>query len=92
MTTTNDKWTEQEAGIDCHLCQPHLSAHPGLIFIAHLSASSLYLALDQRFRGHSSLILSDHEARLEVLPERAYAAYMEDLRLSAGAKTRLCKK
>jgi diadenosine tetraphosphate (Ap4A) HIT family hydrolase len=83
--TAGDKWTQQEAGIDCYLCPPRLSTHSGILFIAHLTASSLYLDKDQRFRGQSSLILTEYATRLDALPERAYSAYMEDLRLSTGA-------
>jgi diadenosine tetraphosphate (Ap4A) HIT family hydrolase len=85
MTATNDKWAAQEAGLDCYLCAPRLSGQIGIMFIATLSASSLYLARDQRFRGQSILILTDHVTQLDALPEKAYTAYMEDLRLSAAA-------
>jgi diadenosine tetraphosphate (Ap4A) HIT family hydrolase len=73
------------AGIDCYLCPPRLSAHSGLTLVAHLSASSLYLDKDQRFRGQSSLILTDHATRLDALSAAAYIAFMEDLRLSTAA-------
>jgi diadenosine tetraphosphate (Ap4A) HIT family hydrolase len=53
--------------------------------VAPLSASSLYLNNDQKFRGQSSLILTGHATRLEALSEATYIAYMEDLRLSTAA-------
>jgi diadenosine tetraphosphate (Ap4A) HIT family hydrolase len=83
--TAGDKWTEQEAGIDCYLCPPRLSAHTRLMLVAQMSASSLYLNNDQKFRGQSSLILTGHATRLEALSEATYIAYMEDLRLSTAA-------
>jgi hypothetical protein len=76
--TADDKWTAQEAGIDCYLCPARLSAHTGLMLVAHLSASSLYLDKDQRLRGQSSLILSGHATRLDALWEPTYIAFMED--------------
>jgi diadenosine tetraphosphate (Ap4A) HIT family hydrolase len=85
VTATDDKWTEQGAGRDCYLCPPRLSTHKGILLIAHLSTSSLYLSIDQRFRAQSSLILTNHATRLDALPEKAYTAYMEDLRRSVGA-------
>jgi ATP adenylyltransferase len=85
VTATDDKWTEQEAALDCYLCPPRLSAHDGVMSIADLSVSSLYLEKDQRFRGQCSLILIEHVTRLDALSEKAYTAYMEDLRLSARA-------
>jgi|ERR1700677_3448850 diadenosine tetraphosphate (Ap4A) HIT family hydrolase len=83
--TAGDKWTQQEAGIDCYLCPPRISAHTGLTPIAHLSVSSLYLEKDQRFFGLSCLILTDHVTRLDALPEKAYGAYAQDLRQSVAA-------
>ena len=53
MTATDEKWSEQEAGIGCYLCPPRLVHHKSLTFVAHLSTSSLYLEGDQRFRGLS---------------------------------------
>jgi diadenosine tetraphosphate (Ap4A) HIT family hydrolase len=85
VTATDDKWSEQEAGIDCYLCPAGLSAHTGLKLVAHLSVSSLYVTKDQRFLGLSSLILTDHKTRLDALSEAAYIAFMEDLRRSTAA-------
>lgn len=85
MTAAKDKWTEQEAGLDCYLCPPRLSAHPGIILVACLSASSLFLQRDQRFRGHCCLILAEHVTRLDALPEKTYFAFMQDLRRSVSA-------
>ena len=85
MTDTEDKWREQEAGLDCYLCPARLSAHTGMMLIAALSTSRSYLAVDQRFRGQCSLILTNHVTQLEELPEEAYTAYMRDLRNSLGA-------
>jgi diadenosine tetraphosphate (Ap4A) HIT family hydrolase len=85
VTVTDANWTEQEAGIHCYLCTPRLSAHGGLLLIARLSASSLYLEKDQRFRGQSSLILTDHVTRLDAIPEKIYTAYLQDLRRGVGA-------
>jgi ATP adenylyltransferase len=85
VTPTNDKWAEQEVGLDCYLCPPRLAAHVSLKLIAHLSTSSLYLERDQRFRGLCSLVLTDHITRLDALPEKAYTAFMRDLRQSATA-------
>ena len=82
---TADQWKEQESGNGCYLCQPRLSAHTGLLLIAHLSASALYLESNQRFRGLSSLILNEHVTRLDAIPEDEYTAYMQDLRRSVVA-------
>ncbi len=71
---TADKWTEQRAGIDCYLCPPRLLSHASLTFVADLSASSVYLEKDQRFRGLSWLILNEHATSLDELPESTYAA------------------
>src|SRR5580693_1935301 len=80
-----DEWAEQEAGVNCFLCLPRLAFHSSLRLIASLSTSSLYLGLDQRFRGQSTLILTDHATRLEALSETAYSAYLSDLRRSIAA-------
>lgn len=85
MTVAVDKWLEQEAGRDCYLCPPRIDAHPDIMLIANLSASSLYLAKDQRFLGQSSLILTEHLTKLDALPEKTYLAYGRDLRRSVRA-------
>jgi len=85
VTAADDKWAEQQAGLDCHLCPPRLSTHSGLSLIAQLLVSKLYLGVDQRFRGQCSLILTDHETRLDALPVKAYTAYLGDLRRSVAA-------
>jgi hypothetical protein len=75
----DDNWTNQEAGIDCYLCPPRVSAPTALVLVERLSVSSLYLEKDQRFLGLSSLILTDHATRLNALSQAAYIAYVEDL-------------
>jgi diadenosine tetraphosphate (Ap4A) HIT family hydrolase len=85
MTIAEDQWSRQEFGIDCYLCPPRLSKHPGILQIAQLSEATLYLERDQRFRGLCALILNDHVTELDALTANAYPAYLQDLRLSVQA-------
>jgi hypothetical protein len=86
--TPGDPWSLQQLGVGCYLCQPRVSEHLGVLLIAKLAVSSLYLAKDQRFRGLSTLILNDHATGLDVLVQDVYAAYMQDLRASASMSKR----
>jgi diadenosine tetraphosphate (Ap4A) HIT family hydrolase len=85
MTVTEDPWRLQELGIGCYLCPPRLSESLGALRIAQLSVSSLYLVNDQRFHGHSTLILNAHVTQLDALTEEVYAAFLRDLRVSVRA-------
>jgi diadenosine tetraphosphate (Ap4A) HIT family hydrolase len=69
----------------CYLCPASLAKKADITPIAQLSVSALYLTQDQRFRGHSVLILADHVTALDDLAEDAYTAYMRDLRISLSA-------
>jgi diadenosine tetraphosphate (Ap4A) HIT family hydrolase len=80
-----DRWTMQWAGSDCYLCPTGLAKNADITPIATLTVSTLYLTVDQRFRGNSVLVLADHVTGLDALAEYAYTAYMGDLRLSVVA-------
>jgi diadenosine tetraphosphate (Ap4A) HIT family hydrolase len=80
-----DRWAMQWAGSGCYLCPSDLAKNADITPIATLAVSTLYLTLDQRFRGNSVLILAEHVTGLDALTQDAYTAYLHDLRLSAIA-------
>lgn len=85
MADSSTAWHQQQAGTGCYLCPPKVTATTDILLIAPLSVSTLYLTQDQRFRGHSVLILNDHATALDALSPSTFTAFMEDLRRSAAA-------
>lgn len=79
-------WYQRLAGDACPYCPPRLRLHHRLLPVAPLTASTLYLNRDQRFRGYCQLIYDGaHVTALEALPPAGYAAFMGDLRRALAA-------
>ena len=85
-----DDWNARVAGIGCPLCAPRPESNDHWDFIATLSASSLYLAKNQTYRGQCQLVFDlRHASRLDQLSSDEYAAFSADLYLSQNAVARI---
>ena len=84
-----DDWTARVAGRECFLCAPRPESNDHWDFIATLSASSLYLAKNQTYRGQCQLVFDRrHAARLDQLTEDEFGAFAGDLFVAQHAVTR----
>jgi diadenosine tetraphosphate (Ap4A) HIT family hydrolase len=85
-----DDWNARVAGIGCVLCAPRAESNDHVDFIAALSASSLYLAKNQTYRGQCQLVFDlRHASRLDQLTSDEYAAFSADLYLAQNAVARV---
>jgi diadenosine tetraphosphate (Ap4A) HIT family hydrolase len=83
-------WDGLVNGERCALCAPRPESNDHWDFIAALSASSLYLARNQTYRGQCQLVFDlRHAARLDQLSADEYAAFSADLFLSQNAVARV---
>ena len=79
-------WHGLVNGEGCVLCAPRPESNDHWDFIETLSASSLYLAKNQTYRGQCQLVFDRrHAARLDQLTEDEYAAFVGDLYLAQHA-------
>ena len=75
-----DDWATRVSGVACPLCAPRPAANENWDFVAALSASSLYLAKNQTYRGQCQLIFDRrHAARFDQLTAAEYEAFAGDL-------------
>ena len=85
-----DDWVAKVAGDGCPLCAPRPESNDHWDFIATLSASSLYLAKNQTYRGQCQLTFDlRHAARLDQLSSEEYALFTADLYLAQNAVARV---
>jgi len=83
-------WHDLVKGERCVLCAPRPESNDHWDLIAPLSASSLYLAKNQTYRGQCQLTFdSRHVARLDQLSADEYAAFSADLFLAQNAVARV---
>ena len=82
-------WQIRVEGAGCPLCAPRAESNDHWDFIETLSASSLYLAKNQTYRGQCQLVFDRrHAARLDQLTEDEYAAFVGDLFVAQHAVAR----
>jgi diadenosine tetraphosphate (Ap4A) HIT family hydrolase len=87
-----DEWHARVAGEACPLCAPRPASNGHWDLIATLSASSLYLAKNQTYRGQCQLVFDvRHAARLDQLTEEEYGAFAGDLFLAQHAVTKVVR-
>jgi len=85
-----DDWTARITGANCPLCAPRPESNDHWDLIAPLSASTLYLAKNQTYRGQCQLTFDlRHAARLDQLSADEYAAFSADLFLAQNAVARV---
>ena len=76
----SDDWGARVSGEGCPLCAPRPASNDHWDLVAVLSASSLYLAKNQTYRGQCQLVFDRrHAARLDQLTTEEYAAFSQDL-------------
>ena len=79
-------WNSLAVGNGCVLCAPRAASNDHWDLVTALSASSLYLAKNQTYRGHCQLVFDRrHVARLDQLTDEEYAAFSRDLFLAQHA-------
>jgi diadenosine tetraphosphate (Ap4A) HIT family hydrolase len=84
-----DDWGTRVAGTACPLCAPRPTSNAHWDLVTALSASSLYLARNQTYRGQCQLIFDRrHAARLDQLNPNEYAAFSHDLFVAQNAVAR----
>jgi hypothetical protein len=85
-----DDWVAKVAGDGCPLCAPRPESNDHWDYIATLSASTLYLAKNQTYRGQCQLTFDlRHAARLDQLSSEEYALFSADLYLAQHAVARV---
>ena len=83
-------WRGLVNGERCVLCAPRPESNDHWDFIETLSASSLYLAKNQTYRGQCQLTFDlRHAARLDQLSSEEYALFTADLYLAQNAVARV---
>jgi diadenosine tetraphosphate (Ap4A) HIT family hydrolase len=88
---TND-WQSLVAGANCPLDAPRPASNEQWDFVAALSASSLYLAKNQTYRGHCQLIFDPrHAARPDQLSAQEWGLFCADLFLAQNAIVRVVR-
>ena len=76
----NAQWEAFARGEGCPLDSPRAASNDHWDFVAALSVSSLYLARNQTYRGHSQLIFdSRHAARPDQLSAAEWRSFCADL-------------
>jgi len=85
-------WESLVAGANCPLDAPRPASNEQWDFVAALSASSLYLAKNQTYRGHCQLIFDPrHAARPNQLSPREWRLFCTDLFLAQNAIVRVVR-
>ena len=83
-----DDWETRVSGAACPLCAPRPASNDHWDLVETLSASSLYLARNQTYRGQCQLIFDRrHAARLDQLTPDEYEAFAAT---SLPPRTRSC--
>ena len=78
--SARDDWDARVSGTACPLCAPRPDSNDHWDLVAVLSASSLYLAKNQTYRGQCQLIFDRrHASRLDQLRADEYDAFSRDL-------------
>jgi diadenosine tetraphosphate (Ap4A) HIT family hydrolase len=78
--SARDDWDARVSGTACPLCAPRPDSNDHWDLLAVLSASSLYLAKNQTYRGQCQLTFDRrHAARLDQLTADEYDAFSRDL-------------
>jgi len=78
--SARDDWDVRVSGTACPLCAPRPDSNDHWDLVAVLSASSLYLAKNQTYRGQCQLTFDRrHAARLDQLSTDEYDAFSRDL-------------
>ena len=73
-------WEARKRGDDCPLCAPRPDETDGMLLIATLSATSLYLNKTQTYRGASILVYDGpHRTRIDELDEAEWLRVAGDL-------------
>jgi diadenosine tetraphosphate (Ap4A) HIT family hydrolase len=76
----NAHWNDFALGIGCPMDAPRPRSTDDWDFVAELTASSLYLATNQTYRGHCQLIFDRrHVARVDQLSPEEWQAMAADL-------------
>ena len=87
-----DDWATRLSGVACPLCAPRPASNEHWDLVATLSASSLYLAKNQTYRGQCQLIFDRrHAARLDQLTPGEYDAFSHDLFAAQNAVMRAAR-
>ena len=87
-----DDWATRLSGVACPLCAPRPASNEHWDLVATLSASSLYLAKNQTYRGQCQLIFDRrHAARLDQLTPGEYDAFSRDLFAAQNAVVRAAR-
>jgi diadenosine tetraphosphate (Ap4A) HIT family hydrolase len=74
------QWEQLVRGTECPFDVPRPSANEHWDLVAHLEASSLYLAANQAYRGQCLLVLDiRHATRPEELSKPEWSAFCTDL-------------
>jgi diadenosine tetraphosphate (Ap4A) HIT family hydrolase len=74
------QWDDWVKGLNCPFCPPRDATNEHWDFIAKLPVSSLYLASNQTYLGHSLLVLDiRHATRPDQLSSEEWAAFCADL-------------
>lgn len=77
------EWQLLVDGIGCQLDAPRSVSNDSWDLVAALSVSSLYLATNQTYRGHCTLVFDlRHAARPDQLPPDEWSAFCADLYLA----------
>jgi diadenosine tetraphosphate (Ap4A) HIT family hydrolase len=80
MMVADTQWEQLVRGVNCPFEAPRTESNDEWDFVARLTASSLYLAKNQTYRGQCLLILDlRHATRLEELSRPEWLAFASDL-------------
>ncbi len=75
--------------LGCPLCAPRPASNDHWDFVARLSVSSLYLSVNQTYRGHCQLVFDPrHAATADQLSREEWRALSDDLFKAQAAITR----
>ncbi len=86
---SDDTWDAFAHGRGCPLDVPRSPSNEHWDFVAQLSVSSLYLSVNQTYRGHCQLVFDPrHVTRLDELTRDEWRAMSEDLQAAQAAIVR----
>lgn len=83
------EWSEALQEKNCHFCTNSDPGRGDGILIRELSHSRLILGRNQHIRGYSILLLDSHYIELHQLPKDVAAGFLEDLRASIAALSKV---
>ncbi len=82
----HSQWDRLVRGTDCPFDAPRQSSNEHWDLVARLAVSSLYLAMNQTYRGQCLLILDiRHATRPEELSKEEWGTFCADLYAAQGA-------